>query len=103
MLCESAPHSTGCIHPAEVLSLCLCRLTFSSFDTEPGFDTLWVLAVTNSLQDVVANLSGSLPALAAAGQQSLVVAASEVVLRFKADGAGQGLGWALTWQQGEPP
>lgn len=85
-----------------VLGLCLCRLTFSRFDTEPAFDTLWVLAVSNSLQDVVANLSGSLPALAAAGQQSMVVAASEVVLRFKADGAGQGLGWALTWQQGKP-
>lgn len=66
-------------------------LNFSSFATEPNYDTLWIYDGSSSTAPLIGAYNGSAsPGLVTASGHALT-------LRFKSDGATNTAGWQATW------
>ncbi|CAL8469094.1 g8635 [Coccomyxa elongata] len=73
------------------------RLNFTRFDTEEGYDFLYVLRLdSNGFQDIVQQLSGALYQV----PQSVTVPSNRAVVVFTSDQTNQYSGFAMTWDQG---
>jgi len=72
------------------------RLTVSRFETEPGYDSVFLMALSPAgLRTKVAELSGKLPA-----GRTVVIPATRAFVGFLSDSTVEGGGWELTWDRG---
>ena len=72
------------------------RLTAVRFETEPGFDSVFVMALSQAgLRTRVAELSGRLPA-----GRVILVPSRRAFIGFLSDATVEGGGWEFTWDRG---